>query len=129
MNPWGEVVRAMIKPIADVISEFIPDPDKAKQLEADIQLKLLTMRASDIAAARDVIVAEAQGESWLQRSWRPITMLIFTALIVAHWLGYTAANLPNDQVLALLDIVQIGLGGYVVGRSLEKGVKAWKETP
>ena len=54
-------------------------------------------------------------------------MLTFVGLIVAHWLGFTPDNLPSEQVMALLDIVKIGLGGYVVGRSAEKVATVWKQ--
>ena len=64
--------------------------------------------------------AEAQGQSWLQRTWRPITMLVFVALIVTRWLGWCAPNLGEAEALKLWDIVQLGLGGYVIGRSAEK---------
>jgi len=54
------------------------------------------------------------------RTWRPITMLTFVALIVARWLGWSAPNLAEAEALKLWDIVEIGLGGYVIGRSAEK---------
>jgi hypothetical protein len=47
---------------------------------------------------------------------------VFGALIVARWLGWSAPNLSQDEVLKLWDIVQLGLGGYVIGRSVEKVV-------
>lgn len=74
----------------------------------------------------NIIIAEAQGDSWLQRNWRPITMLVFVALIVAHWLGWSAPGLTEQERLAVFEIIKIGLGGYVVGRSVEKGIKSWK---
>lgn len=45
-------------------------------------------------------------------------MLTFVALIVARWLGWSEPNLA--EALKLWDIVEIGLGGYVIGRSAEK---------
>lgn len=78
-------------------------------------------RTSEIErAAAEVVKAEAQGQSWLQRTWRPITMLVFVGLIVARWLGWSAPNLGDAEVLKLWSIVEIGLGGYVIGRSAEK---------
>jgi hypothetical protein len=47
-------------------------------------------------------------------------MLTFTALIVARWLGFSAPGISDAEVLKLWDIVQLGLGGYVMGRSVEK---------
>ena len=54
-------------------------------------------------------------------------MLWFAGLVGAHWLGFTPPNLPVEVVNNLLDIVQVGVGGYVLGRSGEKMVKAYKE--
>ena len=54
-------------------------------------------------------------------------MLTFTALVVAHFLGLTAENVSEEMVDGLLQIVQYGLTGYIVGRSAEKGIAAWKK--
>ncbi|WP_444904990.1 3TM-type holin [Microbulbifer sp. CnH-101-E] len=90
--------------------------------------KLISMDLEELRAATQVITAEAGGESWLQRNWRPVTMLTFVGLTVFHWLGWAAPNLSENQTLALLEIVKIGLGGYVVGRSVEKATVAWKQS-
>lgn len=60
------------------------------------------------------------GTGWLARSWRPITMLTFVALIAARWLGYARPDLSEAEVLALWSVVQYAMTGYVVGRSVEK---------
>ena len=73
-----------------------------------------------------IVVAEAEGGSWIQRSWCPVTMLTFVALVVARWLGLTTPGITPEEELALFEIIKIGLGGYVVGRSVEKGIKVWK---
>jgi hypothetical protein len=39
---------------------------------------------------------------------------------VARWLGWSAPGISDAEVLKLWDIVQLGLGGYVIGRSAEK---------
>jgi hypothetical protein len=104
--------------------------DARAQIESSLtQLegRLLTLQEKVVSAQQSIIVSEAQGDSWLQRNWRPITMLTFVALIVAHWLGWTAENLGEPERLAVLEIVKIGLGGYVVGRSVEKSVKYYSE--
>ncbi len=63
-----------------------------------------------------IIEAEAKGHGVLQRNWRPITMLTFLLLVVCDAFGLLAFRLA-EQAWTLL---QIGLGGYVVGRSVEK---------
>ena len=122
----SEVINAVAAPVLSIIDKYVPDKDQANQLKVQIQSELISLDTKKLEKSAAVIIAEAQGGSWLQRSWRPVTMLTFTALIVAHWLGFTPPNLPAEQVMALLDIVKIGLGGYVLGRSAEKVAKNWK---
>lgn len=47
-------------------------------------------------------------------------MLTFGALIVARWFGWAAPNLTEAEYIKLWDIVELGIGGYVIGRSAEK---------
>jgi hypothetical protein len=47
-------------------------------------------------------------------------MITFVALIVARWFGWAAPNLSEAEYIKLWSIVEFGLGGYVVGRSVEK---------
>jgi hypothetical protein len=56
----------------------------------------------------------------LARTWRPLAMLVFVALIVARWLGFVRPDISEAEVLAMWSVVQYSMGGYVVGRSLEK---------
>ncbi len=85
------------------------------------------MAEAEIKSQRSVLIAEITGESWLQRNWRPIVMLLLTGLVSAHWLGFTPPNISDAIVSELLAIVKVGLGGYVVGRSAEKVAKNWKK--
>ena len=52
---------------------------------------------------------------------------VFVALITARWFGFAAPNLQEAEYLKLWDIVQLGLGGYVIGRSVEKIVPSVAE--
>jgi hypothetical protein len=123
------IIPALAGVIGKSIDKAVPDKDQAEQLKAQITLAAMNEGRAELEGAVKIITAEAQGESWLQRNWRPTVMLTLTGLVVAHWLGWTAPNLPEDQVLMLLDIVKIGLGGYVVGRSAEKVVREYKKAP
>ncbi|CAB4126966.1 Holin of 3TMs, for gene-transfer release [uncultured Caudovirales phage] len=95
-----------------LIDKFWPD---AGQAEKD----KMSMFLSVFAAQADIVKTEA-GTGGLASWWRPITMLTFTGLIVARWFGWAAPNLSPEEYLKLWDIVQLGLGGYVIGRSVEK---------
>lgn len=118
---------------AKLIDKFIPDPEA----KAKAQLELLKMQQDgdlkELDASIQAIVAEAQSEHWLAANWRPITMLTFVAIIANNYIlaPYTSLmfnvsvqlQIPPD----MWDLLKIGLGGYVVGRSVEKTAKAWRE--
>lgn len=127
MGSIADVIAGIFRPVADVIEHVLPSGDAKVQLQEkilesqitaaqslmDYQQQLMTSQAS-------IIEAEAKSESWIARNWRPILMLTFAGLIVARWLGYMAPNLPESEVVELWSIIKIGIGGYVVGRSVEK---------
>jgi len=102
--------------VADAVQRDPQSAIKLREVEASLTQALIQARG-------DVVKAEAQSESVLARNWRPLTMLAFVALIGMHWLGVTPDALPDAHVTAVLDIVQIGIGGYVIGRSAEKITK------
>ncbi|QDE27280.1 3TM-type holin [Paremcibacter congregatus] len=112
--------------IFGVIDKVVPDKDLAQKIKFDVQSQAHSGEMKELDAAMKIIVAEAQGGAWLQRSWRPVTMLTFTGLIVAKWLGVTAPGITEQIELELFAIIKIGLGGYVFGRSAEKVATAWK---
>ncbi len=123
----SSIVSTLTGGLFKIVDKFIPDKDLALKIKQEIQSEYHQFATQQLEAATQVIVSEAKGESWLQRNWRPLTMLTFTGLIVMHWLGWTAENLTEAEIVGLLDIVKIGLGGYVVGRSVEKAVKEYKK--
>lgn len=106
-----------------VAKNLFPDPaDELKrlQLQADLQREAISRAGELELAAAAIIKAEAESKHWLTANWRPILMLTFGALIVARWVGWSAPGISEAELLKLWDIVQLGLGGYVVGRSVEK---------
>lgn len=127
----GEILGILGKVAGSVANRIFPDPEhelKRIELQQALQAAVLERTSEIERAAAEVVKAEAQGQSWLQRTWRPVTMLVFVALIVARWLGWSAPNLGEAEVLKLWDIVEIGLGGYVIGRSAEKVLPSLLET-
>ena len=124
-----KILPAVLGFLNKTIDKVVLDKDQAEQLKADIAMQAMRQDSEELRAATSIILAEATGDSWLQRNWRPLLMLWFAGLVGAHWLGFTPPNLPEPVVINLLDIVQVGVGGYVLGRSGEKMVKAYKETP
>ena len=124
---WSAILGPVIAGIFSVIDKAVEDKDQAQAIKARLQEMVLTGQMREIEEAAANIRAEATGDSWLQRSWRPLTMLTFVSLIVAKWLCFTAPGVTEAVELALFEIIKVGLGGYVIGRSVEKGIKVWKE--
>ena len=80
------------------------------------------------------IIKEEVKSDGIKSTWRPITMLTFVAIIAFNYLVVPVLNivLTNDIVPVpppqdLWDLIKIGMGGYVVGRSVEKGIETWKK--
>jgi hypothetical protein len=114
------LLPALVPILGDAIRRLFPDPAEAAKAQAELNNALMANAAKIEEAAAGIISDEAKSEHWLASSWRPLVMLTFTALIVARWLGYSAPDISEAEVLKLWDIVQLGLGGYVIGRSAEK---------
>ena len=114
------LLPALLPVLGDLFRRWFPDPAEAAKAQQDMVMALLSQQGALNAAAGDIIKAEAQSEHWLAACWRPVLMLTFGALIVARWLGWSAPGISEAEVLKLWEIVQLGLGGYVIGRSIEK---------
>ena len=114
------LLPALVPILGKALGNLIPDASARAQAEAEIAKQLLASSAELERAAGEIVLAEAKSEHFLAACWRPILMLTFGALIVARWLGYSAPGISEAEVLKLWDIVQLGLGGYVIGRSAEK---------
>ena len=107
-----------ITSVADAVSGLVerltlPAREK-KQLEADV-LRLLLEREKELLRVRAALLQEKG--NWLQRSWRPLVMLTFAAVILIG--TFTNISILSDTS-RFWDLLEIGLGGYVVGRSGEK---------
>ena len=122
-------------------SYFPPDlsPEQKAKLEqglAEAQNQLTTSvikyHENEIEQKASIIRAEAQGDSWIQKSWRPITMLVFVFIIANNYILFPYISLFGGKATTLAippdmwNLLKIGLSGYVVGRSVEKSIKYYK---
>lgn len=108
-----------------ITGEKITDPQKILEDIAKLETTFLETQGK-------VIVAEAKSEHKLTSQWRPITMLTFVFIvannyIIAPYLNAFGFEVPTLELTAeMWELIKIGLGGYVVGRSAEKFAKHWK---
>lgn len=97
-------------------------PNEEERAKANLALLELAQKGelAQFTARADIVRTEAASSHWLAANWRPLLMLTFGGLIIARWFGWAAPSLSEAEYLKLWDIVEFGLGGYVVGRSVEK---------
>jgi len=119
------VLAPLVSPITNLIDKLHTSDEEKLQIEkamldvqANLTMKMIEYESQLLEAQRSVIVAEAQGQSWMQRNWRPITMLTFLTLVVLDSFGVLPWRLSEHA----WELLQIGIGGYVLGRSAEKVV-------
>ena len=105
---------------AKLIDKIIPDKEAADKAKLELFKLDQEGKLTELKAQAQIINTEAASQHWLAANWRPITMLIFVGLIVARWFGWAAPNLAEEEYIKLWSIVELGLGGYVIGRSVEK---------
>lgn len=123
-------------PISAVIDAYVSDLELRRKLKAELEMKLVDHLGQALAVQRDVITTEARSDFWLTRSWRPLLMILAMSIIAFYGLG-----LPTIEVLAgypimfrprwsdippdMWELLTIGIGGYVGGRSVEKIASAF----
>ena len=121
-------VKGLLDGVGGIVGKFVTT-DKEKM---ELQVQLIKVQSDFESALADadqkfadsqasVIKAEVASESWLARNWRPILMLTFT-YIIAH--NFVIAPLFSLTLVAvppqMWELLKIGMGGYIFGRSAEK---------
>lgn len=131
-------IGSLIKPVAELIDSL--HTSKEEKLQA--QAALLTVQSSITEKVLDyesklndirgkIILAEAQGQSSIQRNWRPLLALSFGFIVVWNYvvqpLGTWLSLLAGGPTFPILDLpggfwalLTTMIGGYAVGRSVEK---------
>lgn len=115
----GSVVKDLLGGLDNLFTskeEKIKAENVIKQILIEKELELQRMQT-------DIIITEAKG-NWLQRSWRPILMLAFGFIVIyvkfiAPLFDLRIPELENE----FWNLLQLGIGGYVIGRTGEKMMK------
>jgi len=85
---------------------------------------MLQSHTQELTAAARVIEAEAKA-GWFASSWRPLLMYVLIFILIWNYvlgpvlLFFFKASITIDLPGDVWTLLQIGLGGYVVGRSAE----------
>jgi len=124
MFPMLSAIAPIAKILFNTIDKAVEDKDLANKLKADLQTQLLQSHTEELKAAASVVEAEAKA-GWFTASWRPLLMYVLIFILVWNYIlgpvikfffhAAITIDLPGD----VWTLLQIGLGGYVVGRSAE----------
>ena len=126
-------VAPLAKTLLGTIDKAVPDKDLAQKIKAEFNNELLNADMSKFKAAADIVNSEAKSQHWITATWRPMLMycliiIVFNNYILMPYIKYffgveITLEIPQD----LWTLLQIGLGGYVVGRSGESIAKNFKK--
>lgn len=75
-----KLLSGLIGEVGSVVSTLSVSSKEKKQIEADLIAAISRQEEALAQSQAGIIQAEAQG-NWLQRSWRPIIMLVFAAIV------------------------------------------------
>jgi len=124
-----DFISGIIKPVTDLIDSLTTTDEekltlrnKFMEVTNTYNMKVVELESQIVDAKSKIIIAEAQGQSWLQRSWRPLVMIWFCILLGLYWFGVAPDYLVSNPALvdSLFTLLKIGIGGYIGGRTAEK---------
>ena len=129
-----QALLPILSPIlGDVVKRILPDSDKSADIEREIKVALLDHAESIENMRGEIVLAEAKSDSWLTSSWRPLLMMVIVTIVALNYLLFPILNMfTTTQYLIelpdeLWNLLQIGVGGYIVGRSGEKMITTFKK--
>ena len=125
-----KILAPFIEPVAAIVNKAVKDKDLAAKINHDIFTQLMSAETTHMKEAASIIRAEANSESWLTSNWRPLIMIWLGVLIGLYWFGFAPDYLVESPatVQDLFDLLKLGIGGYIMGRSGEKIVKTIAES-
>jgi hypothetical protein len=125
-------IPAIIASITGILNRIIPDANKRIEVEAEIQRALLSNQAAIYDAMKEVMAADAGSESVLTRNARPLVVMwclvMITWVVVSPMFGLQVATIAAIKAVPsdLWNLVMVGIGGYILAKSVTDGIKASK---
>lgn len=114
------IIKNLVGEIGGIIGSLSISSKEKKELETEVVQTVYRYVGELSAGQADIVKSETQG-NWLQRSWRPLMMLSFAFVVL---LGTVIDILYLSDDSKFWNLIETGLGGYVIGRSLE-GLNRW----
>jgi len=116
----GWFTGGVVKEVGKVIDGLFTSDEERLKAKNEV-FKVLQEQQLELQKLQtEIVLAEANG-NWLQRSWRPILMLAFGFIVIYVKFIAPLFDLPIPPLEnEFWNLLQLGIGGYVVGRSAEK---------
>tara|TARA_R110002153_G_scaffold6130_1_gene28006 strand:+ start:290 stop:685 length:396 start_codon:yes stop_codon:yes gene_type:complete len=116
----GWFTGGVVKEVGEVIDSLFTSDEERLKAKNEV-FKVLQEQQLELQKLQtEIVLAEANG-NWLQRSWRPILMLAFGFIVIYVKFIAPLFQLPIPPLEnEFWNLLQLGIGGYVVGRSAEK---------
>ena len=116
MKILTDLLKGGLKEILGGVDNLITSKEELGKVKA-----LLIEKLTGLMKVQNEIISQEMKGNWLQRSWRPIIMLSFGFIIFYHYFLSQVFGLPViDLPEKFWSLLEIGMGGYVIGRSAEK---------
>jgi len=134
MLPVLQAVAPLAKILFSTVDKAVADKDLAAKLKADLQTQMLQSHTQELQAAARIVEAEAKS-NWFAASWRPLLMYVLIFILVWNYvlgpviLFFFKASITIELPGDVWTLLQIGLGGYVVGRSAESVARTMANKP
>lgn len=110
------LINEMLGSVTKVIDSLSSNSTEKQKLKTEVSNTIISHLDRLILTQKEIILTESQG-NWLQRSWRPIVMMAFSAVVV---LGVFFPIDILNSTSPFWNLIELGMGGYVLGRSAEK---------
>jgi len=127
-------VAPLAKVLFSTIEKAVPDKDLQERLKAQLQTQLLQSHTQELTAAAKIIEAEAKA-GWFASSWRPLLMYVLIFILVWNYVigpvikVFTGAVISFELPGDVWTLLNVGLGGYVIGRSAESVARTMANRP
>ena len=129
----------IVSSVVDIFKQWQDRKISEAEMRARINEAILGTLSSVSESQANVIMAEAKGESWLQRNWRPLVALtsfftiFYVIIVVPHLVMWgVMAKAPGFGEVGLswfFTLTTMSVGGYMGARTIEKiadKVAAWR---
>lgn len=110
------------------------------RLENDLEKSINEHVTEVVKCQKETLLIELNSGNWIARNWRPVLMFLIMIIIAFNYVILPFIGLivnifnlnafpPAPEVIPdqLWSLLQISLGGYILGRSGEKIVSSWRK--